>query len=176
MYTVGTFVELVSRTDLNKLSVNDLVNLNLDKEQMKLRRRTSRIKVGALGHIEKVVGNITYIRWLDGYESVVVSGIDHMRPVTMPVLIYRPHSNLFMDNWELADWANAVHTMSGAKGKPFTASCMDDRLKGHHCSCGVTADGYTRGTFTLYPLSSSDVRDGCKAYMVCKRCGCTSHL
>lgn len=176
MYTVGTLVELVSRTDLNKLPVNDFVNLNLDKEQLKLRRRTARVKIGALGHIEKVVKNITYVRWVDGYESVVVSGIDHMRPVTMPVLIYRPHSNLFMDSWELADWANAVHSMSGAKGKPFTSSCMNDRLKGHHCSCGVTDDGYTKGTFSLYPLSSSDVRDNCRAYMVCKRCGCVSHL
>ena len=42
--------------------------------------------------------------------------------------------------------------------------------------CGVDENGYTKGIFTLRPLTSEEVKDGGKAYMICDVCGCYSHL
>lgn len=93
------------------------------------------------------------------------------------VSICKPRTSNPMTSEELANWANAVHALSGAKGSPFTADMFPhDRLKGHHCNCGVTEEGFTKGEFELLPLSDPDVREGGKAYMQCKKCGGWSHL
>lgn len=77
---------------------------------------------------------------------------------------------------DLASWANAVNKMSAGRGDIFTEDIVLERLKGHHCSCGVNEFGYSAGSFDLQPMYSEDVQTGGKAYMVCKNCGCTSHL
>lgn len=77
---------------------------------------------------------------------------------------------------DLASWANAVHNMAGGKGDVFTEDMMPDRLKGYHCDCGTNEQGYSKGSFDLLPLYSEEVKSGGKAYMICKKCGCMSHL
>ena len=45
------------------------------------------------------------------------------------------------------------------------------RIQGNgHCDC------YGDGTFDLLPITHPDVQDGMKRYMVCRKCGCYSHL
>lgn len=45
------------------------------------------------------------------------------------------------------------------------------RIQGKgHCDCF----GY--GTFDLLPVNHPAVQDGLKRYMVCRKCGCWSHL
>lgn len=93
------------------------------------------------------------------------------------VTIYRPQGMVPMSADDLAAWANAAHCLTGAKGSPFTPNMFpSERLKGHHCNCGVTEDGLTKGTFRLLPLSDESVRQSGKAYMQCEKCGCISHL
>lgn len=58
---------------------------------------------------------------------------------------------------------------SGFKG--ITEEEMAERLVGDHCACGTN-----NGEFTLLPLDSVEVRDGGKRYMICRKCGCYSHL
>lgn len=77
---------------------------------------------------------------------------------------------------DLTSWANAVNKMSGGRGDVFTEDIVLERLKGHHCSCGVNECGYSAGSFDLQPMYSEGVQTGGKAYMVCKNCGCASHL
>lgn len=46
-----------------------------------------------------------------------------------------------------------------------------ERIQGKgHCNC------YGDGTFDLLPITHPDVQDGMKRYMVCRKCGCYSHL
>lgn len=92
-----------------------------------------------------------------------------------PVKVKMPNRKSYMNANELANWANAVNRKAGGKG-PFMPSDYPERLKGHHCDCGVDENGYTKGIFTLRPLSSEEVKDGGKAYMICDVCGCYSHL
>ena len=93
------------------------------------------------------------------------------------VVVYRPQGTAPMSAGDLADWANAVHCLAGGKGSPFTPNMFpNERLKGHHCLCGVTEDGLTKGTFRLLPLNNESVRKGGKAYMHCEKCGGVSHL
>lgn len=89
---------------------------------------------------------------------------------------------------EIASHANIVHQMSGGNGKPFTENMFvaheNDkqnpyRLGGNHCDCGCdeTSVGKpSNGEFELLPLTDTSVREGGKAYMQCKKCGCFSHL
>ena len=88
---------------------------------------------------------------------------------------------------EVAQWANVVHRFNGGKGDVFTERMftphgdVEDkyRLGGYHCDCGCdeTIPGRpSRGEFGLIPLSDSMIREGGKAYMQCKICGCYSHL
>lgn len=79
----------------------------------------------------------------------------------------------------LAAWANKVHCeIGGAKRPVFTPEDFEtgDRLKGNHCDCGTDDKGFSLGEFQLMPLDSDDVISGMKAYMVCRKCGCMSHL
>ncbi len=48
---------------------------------------------------------------------------------------------------------------------------MLERVAGYHCSCG---NG--QGTFELLPVNHPDVISGGKRYMICRKCGCMSHL
>ena len=92
-----------------------------------------------------------------------------------PVKVKMPHRKSYMNANELANWANAVCRKGSVKA-PFQPSDYPERLKGHHCDCGVDENGYTKGVFTLRALTSEDVKDGGKAYMICEVCGCYSHL
>ena len=177
-YTLGMNVELVSKAtvrQVNDFKVNDLINLKLDPNILR-RRKLTRIHPGDVGHIIAIDNDCIEIAWENGINTCVIPRIDHIRKITMPVRISRQCNKLFMEDWELAEYANMVNKCAGGSGNVFTADMMRDRLKGHHCSCGVSPDGYTLGTFTLLPFMSEEVRSGGKAYMVCKKCGCMSHL
>lgn len=83
---------------------------------------------------------------------------------------------------QLAQWANKVHRKAGGKGSPFTkydyyeSLSEASRLGGYLCNCGVNEIGFSKGQFDLLPIESEDVQEGGKAYMVCRICGCISHL
>lgn len=85
---------------------------------------------------------------------------------------------------DLANHANAVHHALGAKGNPytpemFTPNDKDYRLSGVHCDCGCDEKAVgkpTFGEFELFAPDSEDVQSGGKAYMICRKCGCYSHL
>lgn len=72
---------------------------------------------------------------------------------------------------EIAQAANAI-----TRNKPFMAYDFDERnpqcrVSGPgHCQCGGN------GEFELLPASHSDVQEGKKRYMRCRKCGCYSHL
>lgn len=91
------------------------------------------------------------------------------------VIVRKPNSFKTMSRTELADWANAVNKMAGGRAV-FSRFDFPERLKGYHCDCGITDEGYTKGIFVLYPLSDEGVRSGGKAYMTCCKCGGCSHL
>ena len=90
-------------------------------------------------------------------------------------MVYHPDGHA-MTNKELADWANVVHRIAGGRGNPFTENDFPFRLRGWMCDCPVDTDGISTGEFDLLPLYSSAVREGGKAYMACRKCGCHSHL
>ena len=90
---------------------------------------------------------------------------------------------------EIADWANKVHRFVGGKGNPFTKedyiphdgrtlSGSVYRLKGCMCDCGYSREPGepSLGEFDLLPYSDPLIREGGKAYMKCRKCGCISHL
>lgn len=89
---------------------------------------------------------------------------------------------------EIASHANAVHQISGGISCPFTEEMFVPhegdkqnpyRLSGNHCDCGCDESAIgkpSNGEFELLPLNDTSVREGGKAYMKCKRCGCYSHL
>jgi hypothetical protein len=93
------------------------------------------------------------------------------------VIVCRPNQTDPLSPQQLADWANTVHLLAKGKGLPFTADMFpNERLRGHHCNCGVTEEGLTKGEFELLPLYSAEVKEGGKAYMQCGKCGGWSHL
>lgn len=174
-YSVGTMIELVSKANVNKFSSNDLMNLNLTPEVLR-KRKSYKLKTGMVGYIDRIDGLCLDVIWENGTQSCIIPCIDHIREVNVPVRVYRQCGTHFLEEWELADYANMVHKCAGGGGAPFNAEMMRDRLKGHHCQCGVNLAGYSKGVFTLLPFISEEVRSGGKAYMVCKKCGCMSHL
>ena len=106
-----------------------------------------------------------------------------LREGTMSVKIHSPSGRL-MNSTDIATFANHVHQMF-AKGSPYTKEMYEEhegkdyRLSGYHCDCGYNHDlpgNPTKGEFQLLPPSSEEVRDGQKAYMVCRKCGHYSHL
>jgi len=131
---------------------------------------------------EKVNGNRIKVAVVDElYDSYAMhrtykglKRMDIQAPPKIPV-VKRPNSNTPMTDTELAAWANTVYRKGGGKA-PFRPSDFPERLKGHHCSCGVDENGYTKGVFTLCSLSSEEVGDSGKAYMICDVCGAYSHL
>lgn len=177
-YTVGTLVELVSKANVRKVNdfrVNDLVNLKLNPNILR-RRNLLKIRPGYVGHIVSFDNDCIEIEWENGITTCIIPRIDHIRPVLMPVRVYRRCHSFYMEDWELAEWANTVHKCAGGNGKAFTSAMMKDRLKGNHCSCGTNQGGYSLGVFELFPFMSDEVRSSGKAAMVCKKCGCISHL
>lgn len=102
----------------------------------------------------------------------------------MKVVIYSPRGVRQFNAEECAAFANHVHQMF-AKGSPYTKEMFEEhdgkdyRLSGDHCACGSNSDivgNPTNGEFELLPMWSAEVQDGQKAYMVCRKCGCYSHL
>ena len=97
--------------------------------------------------------------------------------------VYKPHSCTPLSPEQIAAWANTVESAIGKVPRPsFTASMFvgeKSRLNGHHCACGTedgTSNSPSLGEFELLPLRSEEVLSGMKAYMVCRKCGCFSHL
>ena len=98
-------------------------------------------------------------------------------------MIFNPNG-VRMTATEIARWANKVHRQSGGKGNPFSSldyvrsyrTGHTNRLKGNMCNCGVDPNGFSAGEFVLLPLNDTAVIEGGKAYMVCRKCGCHSHL
>ena len=98
--------------------------------------------------------------------------------------VYSPEGELLCAR-KIARWANKVHRQAGGTRAVFSSvdffSCpiLDkslERLKGHHCACGVDENGFTKGEFVLLPLTDEAVVSGGKAYMKCRNCGEHSHL
>lgn len=83
--------------------------------------------------------------------------------------VYKDKSKTPLTPAELATAANAI-----TKRKPFTSFDFDgpdSRIQGAgHCDC----EG--EGEFELLPVNHPDVVDGKKRYMICRKCGCYSHL
>ena len=82
---------------------------------------------------------------------------------------------------EIAEWGNVIHHQAGGKGNPFSAEDYEpynpkSRLSGDMCNCGTDSSGISLGEFKLLPATDPSVKDGGKAYMICKNCGCYSHL
>lgn len=100
----------------------------------------------------------------------------------MTTKVYAPNSERPLNTYQMACWANKVHRLSGGKGSPFSQwdyyedVAHESRLGGEHCNCGVDKRGFSKGVFDLLPLDSEDVKEGGKAYMRCRNCGCYSHL
>ena len=174
-YSVGMMVELVSKANIKKFSANDIVNFKLTPDVLK-RRKLTKLHSGDVGYINNIDDDCIDIIWENGTRTCVIPRIDHIREIKMPVRVYRRCRGWYLEDWELADVANAVHKIAGGNGEPFTASMMPDRLRGHHCSCGVNPSGYSNGVFELLPFTSDEVKSGGKAYMICRKCGCMSHL
>lgn len=153
-YTKGTRVELVHMGD-----------------------DPQKVPTGTLGVVTHVddIGTI-HIRWDNGSTLGVIAGIDKVRVVTEKVIVRKPGVKFYADKYDLAKWANTVHKLAGGKGDAFKVSDFPERLKGYHCSCGITEDGYSAGEFELLPIHSEEVREGGKAYMQCIKCGGFSHL
>ena len=88
---------------------------------------------------------------------------------------------------QIANHANAVHVIAGGSGNPFNEKMFTPhngrfnvfRLSGNHCDCGCDKHAVgrpSRGEFELFPLYTSAVKMGGKAYMQCIKCGSFSHL
>lgn len=101
----------------------------------------------------------------------------------MTTKIYSPTSpDVPLNPYQIAQWANKVHRQAGGKGNPLSKwdyyedLAENSRLGGHLCNCGVNERGFSKGQFDLLPLESEEVKEGGKAYMICRNCGCISHL
>lgn len=79
----------------------------------------------------------------------------------------RTHVQVFENGKEL----NMPKCIKAAGFKNMTADEMLQRLKGNHCACGEN-----NGEFDLLPKDAPECIDGGKRYMVCRKCGCYSHL
>lgn len=83
--------------------------------------------------------------------------------------VYKKGGKTPLTSQELAVAANAI-----TRSKPFTASMFEgetSRISGSgHCACNGN------GEFELLPLYDSAVQEGQKRYMICRNCGCVSHL
>lgn len=154
MYPEGTMVELISMGD----------------DPQPVQPGTT----GVVKHVDDA-GTI-HVSWSTGSSLGVIPGVDFIRIVNTDVIVRRPKKPFMMMPGELAEWANYVHVLSGGRGKPFTAENIKERLRRHHCDCGVTEEGYTKGMFRLFPYDSKEVQSGGKAYMKCEKCGGYSHL
>lgn len=84
-------------------------------------------------------------------------------------VVYDANGKVPLTPAELAVQANAI-----TRNKPFKPSDFagaNSRIQGAgHCDCGGN------GEFELLPVYHSDVREGQKRYMFCRKCGCWSHL
>lgn len=136
-----------------------------------------KVPVGTLGIVTNVddIGTV-HISWSTGSSLGAVPGVDVIRKVDAKVIVHNPKTNRILSDSELTQWANDVHRAAGGKGSPFSSADYPERLKGCHCNCGVTEDGYSNGEFVLLPKEKEEVKEGGKAYMRCIKCGCYSHL
>lgn len=132
---------------------------------------------GTLGTVKSIddIGTV-HVSWDTGSSLGVISGVDIIKKVTAKVIVRNLKTNLILSDSELAQWANDVHKIAGGKGNPFSSTDFPERLKGYHCDCGITEEGYSKGEFILLSKETEDVREGGKAYMQCVKCGCYSHL
>lgn len=135
-----------------------------------------RVPDGTIGTVISVddIGTI-HVRWRTGSSLGLIYGVDKFKILETKVSVRRPGEKLSMSCADLAAWANEVNVMAGGKAV-FTSLDFPERLKGYHCDCGITEEGYSAGEFDLLPLNSRDVREGGKAYMQCRNCGGFSHL
>ncbi len=142
-----------------------------------MREVPQKVPKGTLGTVTHVddIGSI-HVTWDNGSSLAVIPWVDTIRKVTARVIVRNPDTKLIMSNYELSQWANDVNKIAGGKGNLFSSANFPERLAGHHCNCGVTEDGYSKGVFELIPLHSEAVREGGKAYMRCTKCGGYSHL
>ena len=70
---------------------------------------------------------------------------------------------------QLANAANAITERNPFFPVDFQGP--SSRIQGTgHCACGGN------GEFELLPPSHPDVKEGQKRYMICRKCGCYSHL
>lgn len=136
-----------------------------------------RVPDGTIGTVITVddMGTI-HTKWRTGSTLGLISGVDDFHALDAKVSVRGPGEKKSLYCFELATWANEVHKLAGGKKAVFTPLDFPERLKGHHCSCGVTEEGYSAGEFELFPLDSEEVKEGGKAYMKCRICGGVSHL
>ena len=83
--------------------------------------------------------------------------------------IFKEGSNIPLTPTEIAAAANAI-----TRNKPFTAEMFD----GQNSRIAGNGHGYCNGNceFVLLPLYDTAVKEGGKRYMVCRKCGASSHL
>ena len=177
-FPAGQRVEMISVADTDKLRTSGAyLHYGFCDAEIEERKDYPEIPPGTTGTVLEVSETCKIeVLWDTGDVTKVAAGVDFIRSVDVQVIVRRPGEIFHMKAWELAQWANAVHQLAGGKGNPFSSVHFPGRLAGHHCSCGVSADGYTKGVFELLPLQSEDVRIGGKAYMCCTKCGEYSHL
>ena len=165
----------MNKDDVEKLRI--LYPVGVRVELIHMGDDPQKVPEGTLGTISHVddIGTI-HINWDCGSTLGVIPNIDKVRIVTAKVIVRKPGVKFYADNYDLARWANEVHKLAGGKKDVFTPADFPERLKGCHCSCGTTEDGYSAGEFELLLLNSEEVREGGKAYMQCIKCGGFSHL
>lgn len=130
--------------------------------------------LGVVTHVDDM--GIIHVNWDTGSTLGVLPEIDKVRKVNVKTIVRAHGVKFFMDYWAMAKWANTVHKIAGGKRDVFSASDFPERLKGYHCSCGITEEGYSAGEFELLPIDCEEVKEGGKAYMKCVKCGGWSHL
>ena len=85
--------------------------------------------------------------------------------------VYRPGSNTPLMPDQLCFEANALYSR---RKRPFSICDFvgpNSRIAGTgHCDCNGD------GEFELLPVHHPDVQNGQKRYMICRKCGCYSHL
>ena len=135
-----------------------------------------RVPDGTIGTVMSVddIGTI-HVRWRTGSSLGLIYGVDKFKTLEAKVSVRKLGETTSLSCGDLAAWANEVNKLAGGKAV-FTSLDFPKRLKGHHCDCGITEEGYSAGEFDLLPISSRDVREGGKAYMQCRNCGGFSHL
>ena len=177
-FPVGQRVELISVEDTAKLIRSAAYPyFGFTEDDIRERKKYPIIPTGTPGVVQGVDDNCKIeVLWDTGAITKIAAGVDFIRAVNIQVIVRRPDENFHMTSWELAQWANTVNKIAGGKGTAFSSLDFPERLKGHHCSCGVTQEGFTKGIFKLLPVTSEEVQSGGKAYMTCIKCGGWSHL